>query len=84
MAEIFADFHDHDMLDGHLSEIRVPTWVAWGRHDQILDVSAVPVWDDGISDSTVTIYEDLGHMPMFEAPQRTARDYRDFLSRQQP
>jgi abhydrolase domain-containing protein 6 len=82
LAEIFTDFNQaQDMLDGHLGEIHAPTWVAWGRHDQLIDVSTAQVYADGISDATVTVYEDLGHMPMFEAPRRTSRDYREFLSR---
>jgi abhydrolase domain-containing protein 6 len=81
LAEIFADFnHAPDMLDDHLGEFRVPTWVAWGRHDQLIDVSAASVWADGIPGASLTVYEDLGHMPMFEAPRRTCRDYAGFLS----
>ncbi len=82
LAEIFSDFNTSaDMLDDHLGEIAAPTWVAWGRHDQLIDVSAATLYAEGIPDSTLTIYEDLGHMPMFEAPRRSCRDYRSFLSR---
>ncbi|WP_249011405.1 alpha/beta fold hydrolase [Conexibacter sp. DBS9H8] len=80
LAEIIADFHGHDALDDHLSEIAAPTWVAWGRHDQLIDVSAARVWADGIPRSTLTVYDDLGHMPMFEAPRRCVADYRRFLA----
>ena len=83
LAEIFTDFNQAgDMLDDHLAEITAPTWVAWGRHDQLIDVSAAKVWATGIPDTTLKIYDDLGHMPMFEAPRRSCRDYRDFLERQ--
>ena len=85
LAEIFSDFHHGpDMLDTRLGEIAVPTWVAWGRQDQLLDVSAATAYADGIPDAQLTIYDDLGHMPMFEAPRRSSRDYRDFLSRRRP
>ena len=82
LSEIFTDFNTaSDMLDDHLAEIRAPTWVAWGRHDQLIDVSAARRYAEGIPGASLTIYEDLGHMPMFEAPRRSARDYRAFLSR---
>jgi abhydrolase domain-containing protein 6 len=82
LTEIFTDFqHPSDFLDDHLAEISAPTWVAWGRHDQLIDVSAAKVWADGIPRASLTVYDDLGHMPMFEAPRRSCRDYRAFLGR---
>jgi abhydrolase domain-containing protein 6 len=81
LAEIFSDFNQgSDMLDDRLSEISAPTWVAWGRHDQLIDASTAKVYADGIPRASLTIYEDLGHMPMFEAPRRSSRDYRAFLT----
>ncbi len=84
LAEIWGDFHGHDGLDARLAEITVPTWVAWGAQDQIIDVSAAHVYADGLPDATLTVYDDLGHMPMFEAPRRTARDYAAFLAQRVP
>ena len=81
LAEIFADFHGQDLLTDHLSEIAAPTWIAWGRQDQLIHVSATGVWAGGLPRASVTIYDDLGHMPMLEAPRRLARDYRSFLDR---
>jgi pimeloyl-ACP methyl ester carboxylesterase len=81
LAEIFEDFYDSDQLDDHLAEISVPAWVVWGRHDQLIDVSAARVWADGLPHATLTVYDDLGHVPMLEAPRRTSRDYRAFLAR---
>ena len=80
LSEIWDDFHGHDLLEDQLAEISVPTWVAWGAHDQIIDVSAAHVWADGLPNASLVIYADLGHMPMFEAPRRTARDYAAFLA----
>ncbi len=80
LAEIFEDFYDSDLLDDHLGEIAAPAWVVWGRHDQLIDVSAARVWGAGLPRATVTIYEDLGHVPMLEAPRRTSRDYKAFLA----
>lgn len=84
LKEIGDDFINRDALDDQLAEIQAPTWVAWGRHDQLVHVSTAKVWADGIPDASLTVYDDLGHMPMFEAPRRTSRDYREFLSRQRP
>lgn len=81
LEQIFADIHPGSPLDDRLGEIAAPTVVIWGAKDQLIDVSAVPVWAAGIADARTHVYDDLGHMPMLEAPKRTARDYRAFLAR---
>jgi abhydrolase domain-containing protein 6 len=81
LSEIWGDFHAHDLLEEQLAEITAPTWIAWGRRDQIIDVSAARVYADGLPHASLTIYDDLGHMPMFEAPRRTAQDYAAFLAK---
>lgn len=79
LAKTFEDFYDRGLLDDHLHEIDMPALVMWGRHDQLIDVSSVQVWADGLADVEVEIFEDLGHMPMVEAPRRTAACYLNFL-----
>ncbi len=34
--------------------------------------------EENIPNVEVKIYEKIGHLPMYEAPQRTARDIKDF------
>ncbi len=80
LAEIFADFHEVDTLDDRLGEIAAPTLVMWGELDRLVHPSTAQVWADGITGARTTTYADLGHMPMLEAPRRTASDYRTFLA----
>ncbi len=80
LEEIFDAFHGKDLLDDALDEITAPTWIAWGAHDQVVDPTCAPIWNAGIAGSTLTIYDDLGHLPMLEAPARTRRDYLAFLA----
>jgi pimeloyl-ACP methyl ester carboxylesterase len=63
------------VLNARLGEIRVPTLVVWGRHDQLIDVSVVDVLRDGIAGSEAVIFEHVGHVPMLEAPAETARHH---------
>lgn len=79
LAQIFDDIHPGSPLDERLGEITAPTIVIWGAQDQLIDVSAVPVWAAGIPNVRTQVYDDDGHMPMIESPKRTARDYRAFL-----
>lgn len=50
-----------------LGEIRVPTLVANGRHDMVTPLQA-EVLADGLPDARCVIFEQSGHVPMFEEP----------------
>jgi pimeloyl-ACP methyl ester carboxylesterase len=79
--EIFTDLFDVATLDDHLGEITAPTLVMWGEQDRLVHPSTAQVWADGIAGARVVRYPDAGHMPMLEAPRRSATDYRAFLDR---
>lgn len=79
LTRIFQDFFGVGMLDDQLNQIRVPVLVMWGRHDQLIHVSAADVWASGIPGAKKVVYDDLGHMPMLEAPARSARDVLSFI-----
>ncbi|WP_051275285.1 alpha/beta fold hydrolase [Aestuariibacter salexigens] len=81
LAKIFADYHCHDTLDNELAAISTPVLILWGRHDRLIDVSGADVWHEGIKDSELYVFDDLGHMPMVEAPRRTAQFLKDFFAK---
>ncbi|MCW2739276.1 MAG: hypothetical protein JWN97_3920 [Nocardioides sp.] len=81
LAEIFEDFHGVATLDDRLGEITAPTLVMWGEKDRLVHPSTARTWADGIPGARTVTYPDLGHMPMVEAPRRSAADYRAFLAR---
>ncbi|MEM9322626.1 MAG: alpha/beta hydrolase [Pseudomonadota bacterium] len=62
-----------------LAEITAPTLILWGAQDVWIPVEDAARFEAGIADSRVIIYPDLGHIPMEEAPARTAADARAFL-----
>lgn len=62
-----------------LSAIRAPTLIQWGALDTWLPVSDARRFEAGIDGARVIVYEDLGHVPMEEAPARTAADAGAFL-----
>ncbi len=79
LKQIFADFHGKDMLDSQLHEIQVPVLLLWGQEDRLIHVSSVDVWKAGIPNIQVEVWPGIGHMPMVEAPARTATLYKSFL-----
>lgn len=66
-------------LNDRLHEVRAPTLIIWGRHDRVIDVSSVPVMEAEIAGSQAVILEDVGHVPMVEAPKSTADAIKQFL-----
>ncbi len=62
-------------------EIKAPTLVIWGREDRLVYVSAAQSFKERITDAQVIIYDNIGHLPMEEAPERTAKDIDAFLSK---
>ncbi|HYF61135.1 MAG TPA: alpha/beta hydrolase [Burkholderiaceae bacterium] len=62
-----------------LTELRVPTLILWGAQDEWVPPSNAERFDRDIPDSELRIYPDLGHLPMEEDPDTTARDVLRFL-----
>lgn len=67
-------------LNDRLHEVRAPTLLIWGRHDRVIDVSCAATIQAAIAGSKAVILEDVGHVPMVEAPKETAAAIRDFLA----
>lgn len=68
-------------LNNRLGEVKVPTLILWGRHDQLIDVSCVDVLRQGIVRSEAHIFEHVGHVPMVEDPKVSAAAIRSFLAK---
>lgn len=67
-----------------IGELKMPTLILWGADDQLIYASAAQTFADRIEGSTVRIYENVGHIPMEEAPDLVASDVRRFLERFAP
>ena len=76
-----ADEMEAKPLNDELHKVTVPTLIIWGRHDQLLDVSCVPVLEAGIAGSVSHIFEHVGHVPMIEDPKATAAVMKGFLAK---
>lgn len=64
---------------GDPADISLPTLILWGAHDTMIGVEHGERFADVMPDARLVIYPDLGHVPMEEAPRRTAADVREFL-----
>ena len=68
-------------FNDRLGEIKVPTQIIWGRHDQLIHVSCATVQHAGIAGSELVIFEDIGHVPMIEKPAEVAQRHLAFLAK---
>ena len=62
-----------------LKDIKAPTLIIWGEDDSWLPIENGYWFQVCIPDSKLIIYEGVGHIPMEEVPELTARDLRGFL-----
>ena len=63
-----------------LSPLTQPTLVMWGAQDSVIPVSVAYQFKANLPNNCTIIYQDLGHIPMEEAPSRTASDVSGFLA----
>ena len=62
-----------------LSKILCPTLIVWGEKDRLVPLRDAYEFQRLIADSRLIVYEDTGHVPMLERPERFNRDLRTFL-----
>jgi pimeloyl-ACP methyl ester carboxylesterase len=61
--------------------ITTPTLILWGAEDKLIPASGADWFAQRIKGSTKIVYPGIGHIPMEEAPDRSAADLDAFLSK---
>ena len=57
----------------------IPTLILWGDRDRVLHVSGAERLAEVMEDARVEVMPGVGHLPMLEAPEATARLYLSFI-----
>ncbi|MEM9173304.1 MAG: alpha/beta hydrolase [Pseudomonadota bacterium] len=68
-----------EVLAQRLHTIHAPTLIIWGEQDQVIDVSCAAVFIENINNSQLLLVPDIGHIPMVEAPNQSARAHRELI-----
>ena len=63
-----------------ITNIKAPTLIAWGKEDRVLHYKNAYIFDQLIPNSTVKIFEQVGHAPMIEIPKVTAQTLIEFIN----
>jgi pimeloyl-ACP methyl ester carboxylesterase len=64
-----------------LGDVQTRTLIIWGKHDRVIDVSCVPVLEQGIKGAQAVVFDHVGHLPMMEDPEAFAKAHIGFLAR---
>ena len=70
----------YDHVD-EIKQIQCPTLIMWGDSDGLVNVEAAPRFHADIPNSELLIYENMGHVPMEEIPERSVADFMAFLQK---
>lgn len=67
-----------DPIEPRLQGVTTPTLLVWGDQDQVLSVESVPVLQKLLPQAQVITMKGIGHLPMLEDVDQTAKDYLAF------
>ncbi|MDB5857596.1 MAG: alpha/beta hydrolase family protein [Ramlibacter sp.] len=67
-----------------LAQLTMPTLILWGGKDRLTPPDFARWFARDIAGSRLVVFEDLGHVPHEEDPQRTLQEARRFLARPLP
>ena len=74
------NLRDGVVVENRLSELQMPTLLVWGRRDHIFPASHAESAQGKIHNSRIEIFENSGHTPQMEEPDRFNRMVLDFLA----
>jgi len=61
-----------------ITAIQAPTLIQWGKQDKLIDISMAENFKV-ITNSTLLVYDGVGHSPQEEIPARSVADAMDFM-----
>jgi pimeloyl-ACP methyl ester carboxylesterase len=67
-------------IEQNSSKITTPALILWGDLDTFVPRDAGEAYNAAIKGSKLVVYNNVGHLPMEEVPEQSARAVREFLS----
>jgi pimeloyl-ACP methyl ester carboxylesterase len=80
-TRIMRQMEQSPLLESRFRAIATPALIVWGDQDAILHPAGAAALEAIMPNSEVVLMPDVGHLPMLEAPRRTAASYLAFLRR---
>lgn len=70
-----------DFLNNRLAEIKKPTLIIWGKQDGLLPVADAYIFNKGIANSELVIFDNCGHVPQVEKALDFNKKVLEFLNK---
>jgi pimeloyl-ACP methyl ester carboxylesterase len=67
-----------DSVEERVKGLATPALIVWGSEDRLLSVESAAILHRLLARSRVIVMPGTGHLPMFESPTQSARDYLAF------
>jgi pimeloyl-ACP methyl ester carboxylesterase len=77
--EIYEGMYQDVNLSHAAQSIDVPTLIVWGEKDRMTHVDDATLFHRTIANSQLIILKETGHVPILEAPEKTAEVIRRFI-----
>ena len=68
-----------DELVAKFRNISVPTLILWGRHDKVVPLKVGELLGQALPNSVLEVFEECGHVPQEEQPEKTIARISEFL-----
>lgn len=78
---IFDDMVKDSDLTAIAKKISIPTLILWGKKDRILHIDNAKLFNSTIKNSKLIVFDDLGHVPLLEDPDRVALSAKYFIQK---
>lgn len=78
MKEIIQKVFEED-LSMFLDKINIPTLIIWGDKDKMIPVKYAKIINQKIPNSKLVIFENIGHSPHIECPEKLSKEIIKFL-----
>lgn len=78
--EIYEGMYQDVNLSHDTQNIDVPTLIVWGEKDRMTHVDDATLFHRTIAKSQLIILKETGHVPILEAPEKTAEVIEKFIT----
>lgn len=66
-------------IEDQLNKVNVPTLILWGAEDELIPLEAGKKMNSLIKDSKLVVFENCGHIPQEELPDRVLSEMTNFI-----
>lgn len=71
-----------DSIEPRIQGLLTPALIVHGEKDRVIHPGAAEIYRGLLQNSMLIIMSGIGHLPMIEDPERTAKDYLEFAAKQ--